>query len=224
MCWLCFLLPVFLRTSDRIRALLLWTLFETHLILISLPQGCFIFSLAKYKPLTYNKVYTYPEWAIGLGWVLALSSMICIPMVMVIRIIRSDGSLIEVRETTTPLKSETALHTREWIQSWAAFEALDRFFALDFCFEQCALTLKHILWKREVAWGSPHFLLKEGALLVGKIGHNMLLFLTSLISWTITWPNTQPFCTVCIEEEGSFKLLCSTQNEHNVWKPATLSR
>ncbi|KAI1234487.1 hypothetical protein IHE44_0003540 [Lamprotornis superbus] len=57
--------------------------------------GCFIFSLAKYKPLTYNKVYTYPDWAIGLGWVLALSSMICIPMVMVIRIIQSDGSLIE---------------------------------------------------------------------------------------------------------------------------------
>lgn len=97
------------RTSDRIRALLLWTLFETHLILISLPQGCFIFSLAKYKPLTYNKVYTYPEWAIGLGWVLALSSMICIPMVMVIRIIRSDGSLIEVRRNHHPLKVRNCL-------------------------------------------------------------------------------------------------------------------
>ncbi|KAJ6668305.1 hypothetical protein lerEdw1_015682 [Lerista edwardsae] len=57
--------------------------------------GCFIFSLAKYTPLTYNKVYIYPDWAIGLGWGLALSSMICIPLVMVIRIIQSDGSLIE---------------------------------------------------------------------------------------------------------------------------------
>ncbi|KAH0630190.1 hypothetical protein JD844_012904 [Phrynosoma platyrhinos] len=57
--------------------------------------GCFIFSLAKYTPLTYNKVYIYPEWAIGLGWILALSSMICIPLVMVVRIIQSDGSLIE---------------------------------------------------------------------------------------------------------------------------------
>nr|XP_014344389.1 PREDICTED: sodium- and chloride-dependent taurine transporter-like [Latimeria chalumnae] len=58
--------------------------------------GCFIFSLAKYVPLTYNKVYTYPEWSIGLGWVLALCSMICIPLVVVIRIIRSEGPLIEV--------------------------------------------------------------------------------------------------------------------------------
>ncbi|KAF3860604.1 hypothetical protein F7725_000859 [Dissostichus mawsoni] len=33
--------------------------------------------LCMYKPLTYNKVYEYPDWAIGIGWVLALSSMIC---------------------------------------------------------------------------------------------------------------------------------------------------
>lgn len=44
----------------------------------------------------YNKVYKYPEWAIGLGWTLALASMICIPMVVVIKIIQSDGPLIEV--------------------------------------------------------------------------------------------------------------------------------
>lgn len=59
-------------------------------------QGCFIFSLVKYKPLTYNKMYQYPDWAIGVGWTLALASMICIPMVVVIKIIRSDGPLIEV--------------------------------------------------------------------------------------------------------------------------------
>ncbi|KAM4722471.1 sodium- and chloride-dependent taurine transporter [Rhinophrynus dorsalis] len=65
--------------------------------------GCFIFSLAKYTPLTYNKYYTYPDWAIGLGWVLALSSMICIPMVVVFRIVRSDGSLIErIKSVTAP--------------------------------------------------------------------------------------------------------------------------
>ena len=65
--------------------------------LVRLPlQGCFIFSLVKYKPLTYNKVYEYPDWAVGIGWTLALTSMICIPMVVVIKIIRSDGPLIEV--------------------------------------------------------------------------------------------------------------------------------
>uniref|UniRef100_A0A4W4HMW9 Transporter n=1 Tax=Electrophorus electricus TaxID=8005 RepID=A0A4W4HMW9_ELEEL len=58
--------------------------------------GCFIFSLVKYKPLTYNKIYEYPEWSIGVGWTLALASMTCIPMVMVIKIIQSEGPLIEV--------------------------------------------------------------------------------------------------------------------------------
>lgn len=65
-------------------------------------QGCFVFSLVKYKPLTYNKVYEYPDWAIGLGWCLALSSMICIPMVMVIKILQSEGPLIEVSDVSRP--------------------------------------------------------------------------------------------------------------------------
>ncbi|GCC42721.1 hypothetical protein chiPu_0026649, partial [Chiloscyllium punctatum] len=59
--------------------------------------ACFIFSLAKYTPLTYNKVYKFPDWAEGLGWMLALSSMICIPLVVVVKIIQSDGPIIEVR-------------------------------------------------------------------------------------------------------------------------------
>lgn len=67
-------------------------------LFLFLMQGCFIFSLAKYTPLTYNKVYIYPQWAIGLGWILALSSMVCIPLVMLIRILQSDGSLIEVSQ------------------------------------------------------------------------------------------------------------------------------
>uniref|UniRef100_A0A4W5N208 Transporter n=1 Tax=Hucho hucho TaxID=62062 RepID=A0A4W5N208_9TELE len=64
--------------------------------------GCFIFSLVKYKPLTYNKVYEYPDWSIGLGWSLALASMICIPMVMVIKILQSDGPLIELTQPLNP--------------------------------------------------------------------------------------------------------------------------
>lgn len=67
-------------------------------------QGCFVFSLVKYKPLTYNKVYEYPDWAIGLGWCLALSSMICIPMVMVIKILQSEGPLIEVSDAVKSTK------------------------------------------------------------------------------------------------------------------------
>ncbi|XP_073431098.1 sodium- and chloride-dependent taurine transporter [Dendrobates tinctorius] len=65
--------------------------------------GCFIFSLAKYTPLTYNKYYTYPDWAIGLGWALALSSMLCIPLVVVYKVVRAEGSLIErIKLVTAP--------------------------------------------------------------------------------------------------------------------------
>lgn len=60
------------------------------------PQGCFIFSLVKYIPLTYNKVYVYPTWAIGLGWSLALSSMVCVPLVMIIRLCQTEGSFLVV--------------------------------------------------------------------------------------------------------------------------------
>uniref|UniRef100_A0A7N8XC77 Transporter n=1 Tax=Mastacembelus armatus TaxID=205130 RepID=A0A7N8XC77_9TELE len=73
-----------------------WMKWSWTVITPLLCMGCFIFSLVKYKPLTYNKVYEYPDWAIGIGWTLALASMICIPMVVVIKIIRSDGPLIEV--------------------------------------------------------------------------------------------------------------------------------
>uniref|UniRef100_A0A8D2DTR1 Sodium- and chloride-dependent GABA transporter 2 n=1 Tax=Sciurus vulgaris TaxID=55149 RepID=A0A8D2DTR1_SCIVU len=42
-------------------------------------MATFLFSLIKYTPLTYNKKYTYPWWGDALGWLLALSSMVCIP-------------------------------------------------------------------------------------------------------------------------------------------------
>ncbi|KAA8593589.1 hypothetical protein FQN60_009705 [Etheostoma spectabile] len=60
-----------------------WMKWSWSYITPLLCMGCFIFSLVKYKPLTYNKVYEYPDWAIGIGWTLALSSMICIPMVRI---------------------------------------------------------------------------------------------------------------------------------------------
>uniref|UniRef100_K7GJP1 Transporter n=1 Tax=Pelodiscus sinensis TaxID=13735 RepID=K7GJP1_PELSI len=39
----------------------------------------FLFSLIKYTPLKYNNSYVYPTWGYVLGWLMALSSMICIP-------------------------------------------------------------------------------------------------------------------------------------------------
>jgi len=40
--------------------------------------GVFLFSLIQYQPLAYLG-YVYPWWGQLLGWVLALSSMLCIP-------------------------------------------------------------------------------------------------------------------------------------------------
>nr|AME21430.1 GABA transporter 1 [Tetranychus cinnabarinus] len=40
--------------------------------------GIFIYSLMKYKPLTYMD-YVYPWWGQLIGWLLALSSMLCVP-------------------------------------------------------------------------------------------------------------------------------------------------
>ncbi|XP_056629202.1 solute carrier family 6 member 6a [Triplophysa dalaica] len=77
--------------------------------------GCFVFSLVKYKPLTYNKQYEYPNWSIGLGWALALASMICIPMMVVIKIIQSDGSLIErIKAVAAPVKGGASSRPKEY--------------------------------------------------------------------------------------------------------------
>uniref|UniRef100_A0A8C7CQ20 Transporter n=1 Tax=Oncorhynchus kisutch TaxID=8019 RepID=A0A8C7CQ20_ONCKI len=81
-----------------------WMKWSWSFITPLLCVGCFVFSLVKYKPLTYNKVYEYPDWSIGVGWTLALASMICIPMVVVIKIIQSDGPLIErIKAVAAPL-------------------------------------------------------------------------------------------------------------------------
>ncbi|XP_070349614.1 LOW QUALITY PROTEIN: sodium- and chloride-dependent taurine transporter-like [Equus asinus] len=59
--------------------------------------------LVKYMPLTYNKVYMYPTWAIGLGWSLALSSMLCVPLVVGIRLCQTKGPfLVRLKYLLTP--------------------------------------------------------------------------------------------------------------------------
>lgn len=64
----------------------------------SLPpcQATFLFSLVKYTPLTYNKKYVYPWWGDTLGWLLALSSMVCIPLWIIYKLSTIKGSLREV--------------------------------------------------------------------------------------------------------------------------------
>uniref|UniRef100_K7F954 Sodium- and chloride-dependent GABA transporter 3 n=3 Tax=Pelodiscus sinensis TaxID=13735 RepID=K7F954_PELSI len=57
--------------------------------------GIFIFFLVKYKPLKYNNVYTYPDWGYGIGWMMALSSMLCIPLWVCIKLWKTEGNILE---------------------------------------------------------------------------------------------------------------------------------
>lgn len=59
-------------------------------------QGIFLFFLIKYKPLKYNNVYTYPDWGYGIGWFMAMSSMVCIPLGMIWMIWKTPGTFSEV--------------------------------------------------------------------------------------------------------------------------------
>ncbi|KAM9292369.1 sodium- and chloride-dependent GABA transporter 2 isoform 1-T1 [Morus bassanus] len=68
-------------------------------------MATFLFSLIKYTPLTYNKKYVYPWWGDTLGWLLALSSMVCIPLWIVYKLSTIKGSLRErLHELTCPLE------------------------------------------------------------------------------------------------------------------------
>ncbi|KAG7472288.1 hypothetical protein MATL_G00107360 [Megalops atlanticus] len=55
----------------------------------------FLFHVVNYKPLTYNSTYVYPWWGEALGWGLALSSMLCIPITVIYKLLRCKGSFRE---------------------------------------------------------------------------------------------------------------------------------
>ncbi|XP_036375596.1 sodium- and chloride-dependent GABA transporter 2-like [Megalops cyprinoides] len=57
--------------------------------------GTFAFSLIKYTPLKYNNEYVYPWWGYAVGWLLALSSMVCIPLWVIFKICTNKGTLRE---------------------------------------------------------------------------------------------------------------------------------
>lgn len=73
-------------------------------------QGIFLFHLVNYKPLTYNNVYVYPWWGEVIGWCLALSSMLCIPVSLLYKLFRAKGTFKEVSAQPLPL---TACHSKK---------------------------------------------------------------------------------------------------------------
>uniref|UniRef100_A0A8C9ZES4 Transporter n=1 Tax=Sander lucioperca TaxID=283035 RepID=A0A8C9ZES4_SANLU len=58
-----------------------------------------IFTVIQYKPIKYNN-YVYPGWSLAIGFSMALSSVVCIPIYALYKISRSPGATF--REVQTP--------------------------------------------------------------------------------------------------------------------------
>ena len=60
-------------------------------------QLILIFLVIQYQPITYNQ-YRYPSWAEAIGFLMALSSVICIPFYALFHFQRTDGdTFLQVR-------------------------------------------------------------------------------------------------------------------------------
>uniref|UniRef100_A0A3Q3J4D2 Transporter n=1 Tax=Monopterus albus TaxID=43700 RepID=A0A3Q3J4D2_MONAL len=78
--------------------------------------GTFAFSLIKYTPLKYNNTYVYPWWGYVIGWLLALSSMVCIPLWMAYKICTTHGTLQEILCTVCMNTSQTQRPEEVWVK------------------------------------------------------------------------------------------------------------
>lgn len=63
----------------------------------------FIFSLLGYEEMLGGE-YEYPEWSIALGWALTLSSILCIPIYIIYKILITPGNFKHVSIFSCPLE------------------------------------------------------------------------------------------------------------------------
>lgn len=75
---------------------------------ISPVQFILIFTVIQYKPITYND-YVYPGWSLAIGFCMAMSSVICIPIYALYKISKSPGATFrEVLPPPLAVQSERA--------------------------------------------------------------------------------------------------------------------
>ncbi|XP_068595341.1 sodium- and chloride-dependent GABA transporter 2-like isoform X2 [Brachionichthys hirsutus] len=86
--------------------------------------GTFAFALIKYSPLKYNNEYLYPWWGNAIGWILALSSMLCIPVWMAVKLYSTPGTLRQrlVLLTTASIELPKTKQEQERLQAVLAAE------------------------------------------------------------------------------------------------------
>uniref|UniRef100_A0A452HIR6 Solute carrier family 6 member 12 n=1 Tax=Gopherus agassizii TaxID=38772 RepID=A0A452HIR6_9SAUR len=70
-----------------------WPLFKMCWQVVT-PDVCLVgTNYGDYTPLKYNNWYVYSPWGYILGWLMALSSMICIPLYIIFILLKTGGSL-----------------------------------------------------------------------------------------------------------------------------------
>ncbi|XP_067423927.1 sodium- and chloride-dependent glycine transporter 1 isoform X2 [Emydura macquarii macquarii] len=75
-----------------------WRFFSPAIIFFIL-----VFTVIQYRPISYN-TYVYPTWAISIGFLMALSSVLCIPAYAAYRLCRADGDTLlqRLKNATKP--------------------------------------------------------------------------------------------------------------------------
>ncbi|XP_034636325.1 sodium- and chloride-dependent glycine transporter 1 [Trachemys scripta elegans] len=75
-----------------------WRFFSPAIIFFIL-----VFTVIQYRPIAYN-TYVYPTWAISIGFLMALSSVLCIPLYAVYKLCRTEGDTLlqRLKNATKP--------------------------------------------------------------------------------------------------------------------------
>ncbi|XP_032621497.2 sodium- and chloride-dependent glycine transporter 1 [Chelonoidis abingdonii] len=75
-----------------------WRFFSPTIIFFIL-----VFTVIQYRPIAYN-TYVYPPWAISIGFLMALSSVLCIPLYAVYKLCRVEGDTLlqRLKNATKP--------------------------------------------------------------------------------------------------------------------------